>query len=61
LTTAGSSHDRQAGQRLLDRGLRVLVIFELPREIGVVGGHVEVAVPGEQEEDDARLAGLAGR
>ena len=35
---------RQALERGLHVGLRELGILELPRQVGVVGGHVEVAV-----------------
>src|SRR5690606_39295484 len=42
---------RQLGQGPGDRYLRQLLILQLPRQIRVLGGQVEVAVPAEDKED----------
>ena len=44
------------GHGLIDHFLRILVIFQPAVQVGVVGFQVEVAVAGEVESDDARLA-----
>ena len=38
----------------------IFVILQFTREIGLVGGHVEVTVAGEVEEDHALLACFFG-
>src|SRR5688500_18154928 len=63
----GLGERRRLG-KALERGLHVglgeLEVLELAREVGLVGGHVEVTVPGEVEEDHSlgalvlRLLGL---
>ena len=44
-------------QRFGDGFLRIFVILQLAGEEAVVGGHVEVAVAGQAEEDGLGLAG----
>ena len=48
-------------ERRLHVRLRELRVLELPGQVGLVGGHVEVAVAGQAEQDHALLARLLGR
>src|SRR3990170_2779362 len=56
-----SAYLRQPLHRLGHRRLGVAVVLELAAEVLVVGGHVEVAVAGEVEEDRFLLAALFAR
>src|SRR5664280_1424519 len=47
-------------ERVLDFFGRVFVVLELPRQVPLVGSHVEVAMARQVEEDDLLLAGLLG-
>ena len=47
-------------QRAGDLGLRQLVVLEAVVQVVVVGGHVEVAVAGQVEQDHLLVAGLVG-
>src|SRR5436309_397015 len=38
----------------------ILVVLEFSGEVGVVGGHVKVAVPGQVEENDLLVSGFFG-
>ena len=53
-------HLGQAGERLGERGLVIVAVFELDGEVVGIGLHVEMAVARQVEQDGARLAlGLA--
>src|SRR5437588_4850708 len=57
--SGGGGHLRQLFDGGVDPGLRELDVLQLAREVRVIRGHVEVAVPGEVEEDRAGVARLA--
>jgi hypothetical protein len=38
------------GQGLFDRLCRIVIVLQLPLEIAVIGGHIEMAVSREVEE-----------
>src|SRR3954467_160502 len=50
---------RQMRERLSDGFGWIGVILQSARLIGVVGAHIEMAVAGQVEQNDAPLAGLA--
>ena len=57
---AGTATLRQLAQRLLDRFSWIGVVLQRARQVGVVGGHVEVAVARQIEQNDPLLTRFAG-
>src|SRR5205807_4442163 len=57
-----SGHGRDTRQLLdcgVDARLRKLDVLQLAGEVRVIGGHVEVSVPGKAEQDGPLLTGLS--
>jgi hypothetical protein len=61
VTAGWGPHPGQLRQGTVDALLGQLDVLEAAGEVGVVGGHVEVAMAGEVDQDGAGLARLAGR
>ena len=49
-------HLRQPAHRRPDIFIRISIVLQFAVQIGPVGGHIEVAMPGQVEQDDTLLA-----